>query len=84
MEHEVMKKKMAEFSNNLEKFLESQVTEEADYGDLVQEVLGFGVFYSYLNCANPEEVDWVIRKMKQLSLTERDTFDKKYQNREWD
>ena len=80
----VIQEKMKEFTDNLDKFLESEANEVADYGDLVQEVLAFGVFYAYLNCANPEEVDWVIRRVKQLSLAERDTFDKKYQNRECD
>ena len=49
----------------------------ADAGVEIQEVLGFGVFYSYLNCENPDEVDWVVRKIKQLSLVERKELDKK-------
>ncbi len=70
-------KKRAEFSNKLDKFIESQSKEESDYGDLVQEVLGFGAYYSYLNCANPEEVDWFVRKIKQLALKDRKEIDKK-------
>ena len=81
---EKVQKKMSEFTNNLDKFLESEANEVADYADLIQELLAFGVFYSYLNCANPEEVDWVIRRIKQMSIEERNTFDKKYRNREWD
>ena len=77
MKDEVMKEKMAEFSNNLNAFLESQTNDEIKYSDLIQEVLGFGVFYSYLNCENPDEVAWVVRKIKQLSLVERKELDKK-------
>ena len=66
---------MEVFADKLNQFLEENTTEDEDYGCLLQETLSFGVFYVYLNCENTEEVDWVVRKIKQLSLKQRDALE---------
>ena len=67
---------MAEFGNDLDKLLDSYVTDDINYGMLIQETMAFAVFYAYLNHEEPDQVDFALRKLKQLSLKEREKIDK--------
>tara|TARA_B100000287_G_scaffold315707_1_gene299244 strand:- start:344 stop:604 length:261 start_codon:yes stop_codon:yes gene_type:complete len=73
---EKVQKKMAEFGNDLDKLLDSYVTDDINYGMLIQETMAFAVFYAYLNHEEPDQVDFALRKLKQLSLKEREKIDK--------
>ncbi len=73
---EKVQEKMAEFGNDLDKLLDSYVTDDINYGMLIQETMAFAVFYAYLNHEEPDQVDFALRKLKQLSLKEREKIDK--------
>ena len=72
----VIEKKMKEFTDDLDKFLDSYVTDDINYGMLLQETMGFATFYAYLHHEEPDQVDFALRKLKQLSLKEREKIDK--------
>tara|TARA_B100000029_G_scaffold338019_1_gene330249 strand:+ start:2293 stop:2553 length:261 start_codon:yes stop_codon:yes gene_type:complete len=73
---EKVQEKMAEFGNDLDKLLDKHVTDDVNYGMLIQETMAFAVFYAYLNHEEPDQVDFALRKLKQLSLKEREKIDK--------
>ena len=73
---EKVQEKVAEFGNDLDKLLDSYVTDDINYGMLIQETMAFAVFYAYLNHEEPDQVDFALRKLKQLSLKEREKIDK--------
>ena len=72
----VIEKKMKEFTDDLDKFLDSYVTDDINYGMLLQETMGFATFYAYLHHEEPDQVDFAMRKIRQLSLKEREKLDK--------
>ena len=67
--------KMSEFGTDLDKLLDKHVTDDVNYGMLIQETMAFAVFYAYLNHEEPDQVDFALRKLKQLSLKEREKLD---------
>ena len=73
---EKVQEKMAEFGNDLDRLLDKHVTDDVNYGMLIQETMAFAVFYAYLNHEEPDQVDFALRKLKQLSLKEREKIDK--------
>jgi hypothetical protein len=72
---EKVQEKMAEFGTDLDKLLDKHVTDDVNYGMLIQETMAFAVFYAYLNHEEPDQVDFALRKLKQLSLKEREKLD---------
>jgi len=69
---EKVQEKMSEFGTDLDKLLDKHVTDDVNYGMLIQETMAFAVFYAYLNHEEPDQVDFALRKLKQLSLKERE------------
>ena len=69
---EKVQEKMSEFGTDLDKLLDKHVTDDVNYGMLIQETMAFAVFYAYLNHEEPDQVDFSLRKLKQLSLKERE------------
>ena len=61
-----------EFQGKLAEFLELNTTDQVVFPELVQECLGFALMYIYVNADNPDQVDWFVKKMKQLALKERE------------
>ena len=72
----VIEKKMKEFTDDLDKFLDSYVTDDINYGMLLQEIMGFATFYAYLHHDEPDQIDFFVRKIKQLTLKERENMNK--------
>ena len=72
MDNEKKEEVFQDFNEVFSEFLTKMVNEEIRYGDLIQECLGYCTWYSDVNCANPDEVDWFVRKMKQVALKERE------------
>ena len=72
----VIEKKMKEFTDDLDKFLDSYVTDDIDYGMLIQETMGFATFYAYLHHDEPDPIDFFVRKIKQLTLKEKEKMNK--------
>jgi len=72
MDNEKKEEVFQDFNEVFSEFLTKMVNEEIRYGDLIQECLGFCTWYSYMNCRDPDEVDWFVRKMKQVALKERE------------
>tara|TARA_R100001163_G_C5009320_1_gene155786 strand:- start:512 stop:772 length:261 start_codon:yes stop_codon:yes gene_type:complete len=72
---EKVQEKMSEFGTDLDKLLDKHVTDDVNYGMLIQETMAFAVFYAYLNHEEPDQVDFALRKLKQLSLKEREKLD---------
>ena len=56
--------------------MDKHVTDDVNYGMLIQETMAFAVFYAYLNHEEPDQVDFALRKLKQLSLKEREKIDR--------
>ena len=73
---EKVQEKMSEFGTDLDKLLDKHVTDDVNYGMLIQETMAFAVFYAYLNHEEPDQVDFALRKLKQLSLKEREKIDR--------
>lgn len=63
---------LEEFQGKFREFLELYTTDEVHFAELVQECLGFSLMYIYVNADNPEQVDFFVRKMKQLAAQERE------------
>ena len=72
----VIQEKMKEFTDDLDKFLDSYVTDDIDYGMLIQETMGFATFYAYLHHDEPDQIDFFVRKIKQLTLKEKEKMNK--------
>ena len=72
----VIQKKMKEFTDDLDKLLDKYVTDDINYGMLIQEAMSFSIFYAYLHHEEPDQVDFAMRKIRQLSLKEREKLDK--------
>ena len=72
----VIQEKMKEFTDDLDKFLDRYVTDDIDYGMLIQETMGFATFYAYLNHDEPDQIDFFVRKIKQLTLKEKEKMNK--------
>ena len=72
----VIQKKMKEFTDDLDKLLDKYVTDDINYGMLIQEAMSFSIFYAYLNHDEPDQIDFFVRKIKQLTLKERENMNK--------
>ncbi len=72
MDNEKKEEVFQDLNEVFSEFLTKMVNEEIRYGDLIQECLGYCTCYSYMNCTDPDEVDWFVRKMKQVALKERE------------
>ncbi len=72
MDNEKKEEVFQDFNEVFSEFLTKMVNEEIRYGDLIQECLGYCTQYSDMNCTDPDEVDWFVRKMKQVALKERE------------
>ena len=72
----VIQERMKEFTDDLDKLLDKYVTDDINYGMLIQETMGFATFYAYLNHDEPDQIDFFVRKIKQLTLKEKEKMNK--------
>jgi len=74
-EHQITKEQeiiLEIFHGKMIEFLESFESEEVPFAQLVQECLGFAMMYIYTNADDPDQVDWFVKKMKQIAMKERE------------
>ena len=62
-----------EFTDKLHEFICNSEDDELgyDYPTLIQEVVGFSVYYAYLHAENPDQVTFALGKLKQLAIKDR-------------
>tara|TARA_A100000172_G_C3000969_1_gene96256 strand:+ start:131 stop:397 length:267 start_codon:yes stop_codon:yes gene_type:complete len=61
------------FTDKLHEFICNSENDELgyDYPTLIQEVVGFSVYYAYMHVENPDQVTFALGKIKQLAIKER-------------